>query len=61
MASLPPEERRKIADAAMAKAWPLMQEGRDILADPILRHAVHEGAWAPDMIRAGIELAQADE
>lgn len=56
MASLPAEQRRQMAEAALAEAFQLMDDGQDVAADEVLRHTVHEGAWATDMIRAALTL-----
>jgi hypothetical protein len=52
----PPEVRKEMAEAAMAQAAALMATGDpadERAADDLLRHAVHEGVWATDLIRAG--------
>lgn len=61
MASLPASERRQIAKAAVTDALPLMASADPadtVTADSLLRHAVHQGAWATDVVQAAIDHAR---
>lgn len=58
--AISPEERAALALAAVAEARGLRSLGEEMRADEVIRHAVHSGARATDMMDAIEAAALAD-